>query len=196
MAMHDPSFLPHFITEDIYVIEEESGPANETKPQIEKEPPAVETSQVAEPAPVVEPTQVAEPEPVIGSPKPLPTLGKNLKNCLIFVASDDEVIGQDDLNFLLSILKAIKLAQEDVLIANVKEASGEQIAALMEEQSHRQLLSFGFSGLDQLAATTHYEISTVGHRSYLKADPLTAISADVEKKKALWKALQSMFLNK
>lgn len=213
--MSDYSFLPHFITEAIYVIKEETdglkapaqadsqavteaanpplkaSPTMATKPQ----PEAKEQVQAAvpeKPAPTTEPAPVAkEPEPVYL--KPLPTEGSNLKHCLILVESEADVLEADLKALLEKIMASVKRSMADVLLVNVKNADTAQIEALLSEQNHRHLIAFGTQKVSTLIDANTYELTQVGHKSYLKADALPAISAEVALKKALWAALKAMF---
>lgn len=214
--MSDYSFLPHFITEDIYVIKEEGVPLQEEvavtveKPQQEvaekvapapapvAEAPKTETSEPAKAAkptiPAIEPAsamEVKEPEPVYL--KPLPTEGTNLKHCLLLVESNDTILEAPLKALLEKIMSAVKRSLDDVLLVNVREASPEQIEALLTEQNHRHLIAFGTSKVAELNSAILYQLTEVNRKSYLKADALSAIAQNVEMKKALWGALKAMF---
>ncbi|GAB5524614.1 MAG: hypothetical protein Roseis2KO_24860 [Roseivirga sp.] len=214
--MSDYSFLPHFITEDIYVIKEEATPLKEEAVTTSQEPqPAVvektapapapvteapksETVKPAEPAkptiPTIEPApamEVKEPEPVYL--KPLPTEGNNLKHCLLLVESGDTILEAPLKALLEKIMSAVKRSLDDVLLVNVREASTEQIEALLSEQNHRHLIAFGTTKVAELNNATLYQLTEVNRKSYLKADALSAIAQNVEMKKALWGALKGMF---
>jgi hypothetical protein len=213
--MSDYSFLPHFITEEIYVIKEESdvlkSPTQEdTRAVTEAAEPPVKASlteatgpqtEVKEkahvaapekPAPTPEPAPVAkEPEPVYL--KPLPTEGSNLKHCLILVESEADVLEADLKALLEKIMASVKRSMDDVLLVNVKDADTAQIEALLSEQNHRHLITFGSQKVTALHNTKTYELTQVGHKSYLKADALPDISTEVALKKALWASLKAMF---
>lgn len=173
--MSDHSFLAEFITEPLYLIKDES-----VEPKAYTQPEADEISQVEEPKEKV-------------ALKPVTTSGQNLKGCIIFVDwKAGEVAEEKDL--LLKIMGSVKRTENDVLIAHSYGTSGEQIEALLAEQNHRHVLDFGTDSLVFLNQAKPYEIKENGLKRYLKADALSSISADVDLKKALWKALQSMFL--
>lgn len=173
--MSDLSFLAEFITEPLYLIKDES----------------VESKAYAEPE-KHEPAQVEEPKEKVEL-QPVTTSGQNLKGCIIFVNwKNGEVSEEKDL--LLKILGSVKRTENDVLIAHAFGTKPEQIEALLAEQNHKHVLDFGTSSLALLSKSNVYEIKEDGPKRYLKADPISDISADVEKKKALWKALQEMFL--
>ncbi len=214
--MSDYSFLPHFITEDIYVIKEEGAllkeetavtnevPQQEVAEKVAPAPaPVAETpkAETAEPAEVAKPSiptiepapamEVKEPEPVYL--KPLPTEGNNLKHCLLLVESSDTILEAPLKTLLEKIMSAVKRSLDDVLLVNVREASPEQIEALLSEQNHRHLIAFGTAKVAGLNGATLYQLTEVNRKSYLKADALSAIAQNVEMKKALWGALKAMF---
>jgi len=94
---------------------------------------------------------------------------------------------------LYKIMGSVKRKPEDVLLANCKNADAVQIEALLANNNHRHVLAFGTEVLAELKGVTSYAIHQVGPKSFLKADSLTQIATNVDKKKALWKALQEMF---
>jgi len=179
--MQDNSYLPNLINEDIYVIKENSS-APEVR-AVAKEVIDIET---------VPENSVEEPATVYV--QPLPTEGNNLKHCLVFVESTETILDKDSKTFLENILKSVKRSLEDILIVNVKEANEEQIQAILAEQNHRQLLVFGSEKMTSLKDIDNYSVYSENHKSFLKADGLDTISKAVEKKKALWAALQEIFL--
>ncbi len=205
----DISFLSHFITEEIYLIKDDVAPAptQEIKGEkvveapVEKANPAptkeVKTEEVAEtpaekvssppPTPVVE-----EPKPVYI--KPLPTEGNNLKHCLIFFEAEHPQLEAEKKAFLLKILTSVKRSLDDVLLINLKEASPEQIEAVLNEFNHRHVLVFNSKKLDSYNNSPVYEVKEDRKKFYMKADDLGEIEATVALKKAIWAGLQKMFL--
>lgn len=173
--MSELSFLSEFIKEPLYLIKEEiQAPKNYTQ------------------ATTDEPAQVEEPKEKVAL-KPVTTSGQNLKGCIILVDWENgEVTEEKDL--LLKILGSVKRTENDVLIAHASGTSQEQIEALLAEQNHRHVLDFGTAKLTHLSTAGTYEIKENGPKKYLKAHPISEISTDIEKKKALWKSLQEMFL--
>jgi len=190
--MQDFSFLPNLSDEDIYVIEEDKAveKVKEVMPQ-----PVV----AAVIAPTPAPASVTAPENIVEEPlpvfiQPLPTEGNNLKHCIIIVESDEAILNKDSKTFLENILKSVKRSPDDILLVNAKEATDEQIQALLVEQNHRHLLCFGTEKMTNLNSIQNYTVHSENHKFYLKADDLSIISQAVEKKKALWIALKEMFL--
>ena len=169
----DFSFLPHFLKEDIYVVNEKPSP---TIPESNEK-------------------NAVEEQPESEDQAPLKILGANLKNCLIFVNTPgSDVIAPTEKDLLENILKSVKLQPEDVLIVNVKDASNEQIEALVVEQNYRWLIDFGTDRIPLLNSINPYQPLSEGKQKCLKANTLTVIGQDVEKKKLLWASLQEMFL--
>lgn len=208
----DYSFLPHFITEDIYVIKEEGTLLAAKEPSTVEEPKEVVEAETAPapvvtepktetpaPAPVEKPIPPIEPAPMVMKEpepvylKPLPTEGNNLKHCLLLVESNEAVLEAELKALLEKIMGAVKRSLDDVLLVNVKEAGIEQIEALLSEQNHRHLIAFGTRKVVDLNNAALYQQTLVNRKSYLRADALSAIAQNVEMKKALWGALKGMF---
>lgn len=216
--MSDYSFLPHLITEDIYVLKEDAellAPTQVSTTELSEvvepakvaavqadEPKAQNVAITPAPAPVQEvkslipkiepvPPVMKEPEPIYL--KPLPTEGTNLKHCLLLVESDEIVLEAVLKALLEKIMGAVKRSLDDVLLVNVKNASLEQIEALLSEQNHRHLIAFGSKKVTALNGATPYQLLEVGRKNYLRADALSAIAQNVDMKKALWGALKGMF---
>ena len=177
--MAEQHFLSHFIEEPIYLIKEE---------QVAE---AVEST-IEAPEPTNEPTVAEEPDPVYV--KPLPTAGDNLKHCIVLVSSEDEVLEEVSKAFLLKIMAAVKRQAGDILITNCKDASEDQIEALLANNNHRHLLDFNTGAVSHLKNAAPYAIQQERGIFMLKADRLDQIEQNVDMKKALWKALQEMFL--
>lgn len=204
--MSDQNFLAHFIEEPIYLVKEDQVSTKE--PVLDETPEATpvlaEASESqaiptevakAEPIPIQAeapaPTVVEEPTPVYV--KPLPTAGDNLKHCIVLVNSAEELLEEPLKELLYKILGSVKRKPEDVLLANCQNAKKDQIEALLAGNNHRHVLAFGTEVLTNLNGATPYGVQKDGPKSFLKADALTEIATNVDKKKALWKALQEMF---
>jgi len=195
--MSDPNFLAHFIEEPLYVIKEDSSPTPNTsvaapveakdEPKPEGTIPSQETAIANAPVTVEEP---AAPVYV----KPLPTAGNNLKHCIILVDSSEELLEAPLKELLYKIIGAVKRNPEDILLANCRDAGKDQIEALLANNNHKHLLAFGTDVLTELQGVQPYETHKPKYVAMLKADSLSEIASDVDKKKALWKALQEMFL--
>jgi hypothetical protein len=190
----DFSFLANFITEDLYLIKEselvvtKEQSITDVLPETGSKQPlkAAENSE-----PVNEETIVQEESPIYI--KPLPTEGNNLKHCLIFFESNQTHLEANKKAFLLKILSSVKRSLDDVMLVNLKEASKEQIEAVLSEYNHRHVLVFASGKLDHMVSQ-QYEVKEEAKKFYLKADDLEKIEATVDLKKALWAGLQKMFL--
>jgi hypothetical protein len=185
----DLSFLAHFITEDLYLIKEEASAA-EVKAVLE---PVKAVQPVVEKSPAEAKAAIVEEKEQVYI-KALPTEGNNLKHCLIFFESSQNHLEASKKAFLLKILTAVKRGLDDVLLVNLKEASKEQIDAVLSEFNHRHVLAFATTKLDSIISTPQYEVKEDAKKFYLKADDLGQIEATVELKKSLWAGLQKMFL--
>ncbi len=170
-------YFPFFMDMPLYLVKEkEDSGTVEEKSETAIEPPS----------------EKVEENPVAYEAKAIPTEGQNLKGCIILLANDNEFKAQR--TFLFKILASVKRSQEDVLLANCSAVSSSQLEALLSEHNHRHLLSFGVDLPGSTAVKEKYNVSTIQHGKVLLSDTLAAIEQDMEKKKALWKALQSMFL--
>lgn len=209
--MSDQNFLAHFIEEPIYLIKEDQATAKEpTADETPVDGPVHPAPETPEPQPAQ--AETAKPEPIPASAeapapsvveepaapvyvKPLPTAGDNLKNCIVLVDSAEELLEEPLKELLYKILGAVKRMPEDVLLANCRNADKDQIEALLANNNHKHVLAFGTEVLADLQGVSLYDIHKPKYVAMLKADPLTEIASNVDKKKALWKALQEMFLS-
>ena len=176
----EQDLLKYFIPEPIYLIRnEQSVVENET---------TLDTLTKAN-----ESTTISE-ESTTVCVNPLPTLGTNLKNCVVLVASDDEVLGQKEKTFLLKIMRAVKRQEDDILIVNCKKATQDHIESLLTSHNPRHLLDFDSGKLALSAALPYYEVKQQKGMSLVKAHALSRIEQELTLKKALWKVLQEIFL--
>ena len=188
--MAEDNFLPYFIEEPIYVIKTDA--LTGTAPAAtEVVTPEAVVSKPAVEAPAPQEPKVEEPEPVYV--KALPTAGDNLKHCIVLVSSEEEILEESLQALLYKIMGSVKRKSEDILLANCHQADEEQIAALLANNNHRHVLTFGVNLIPALATAGPYAIVKEGAVSMLKADDLSLIDQETDKKKALWKALQEMF---
>lgn len=195
--MSDQNFLAHFIEEALYVIKEDATPTSDTSPvapiEAKGEPKPEEPVLSPEPTIIDPPTTVEEPVAPVYV-KPLPAAGNNLKHCIVLVDSSEELLEEPLKDLLYKIIGAVKRNPDDILLANCRNAGKDQIEALLANNNHKHLLAFGTDVLTELQGVQPYEIHKPKYVAMLKADALSEIASDVDKKKALWKALQEMFL--
>ncbi len=185
----DNSFLSHFITEEIYLIKDDLVATSTQELLVES---VTETSsEPVSPSPPKQPV-LEDDKPVYI--KPLPTEGNNLKHCIIFFEADQPQLEVEKKAFLLKVMASVKRSLDDVLLVNVKEASAEQIAAVLNEFNHRHVLVFNSEKLDNYNNSPVYDVKEDRKKLFLKADDLGEIENTVALKKALWAGLQKMFL--
>jgi phosphoribosyl-AMP cyclohydrolase len=98
---------------------------------------------------------------------------------------------------LYKILKAVGYDSEDTDIVNVGYLSQEALQEVMRKKTAHYVISFGVPFrkvlLDLLVPP--YEPMNVQGVSFLLADPLSVVEADVSIKKRLWGVLRAMFPN-
>lgn len=187
----DNSFLPHFITDDIYLIPGKKEINTQSIEKVAAVPEKEETSSATHIVQTsIETPEVREPEPV--TLKPIQTHGENLKHCIVMFSAENK-LDTNSKDLLFKILAAIDRKPKDVLMANVYGCSNESIEALINENNHRHLISFGVQQPDLLSnAEVYSPISNKG-KQYLLSDHLEEVAVDTNKKRALWGALQTIF---
>ena len=165
------SFLPYFITEDIYVVSED-------------------VTEII--APTEEVTVVAESTPEYIAPS-IKYKGENKKGILILVENKEaEYLNSEDEIFLSKILQAVGIQLDDIALVNLKaEHKLEQILKI----EHTTAIAFTakYAQLNSEIAKDLYQIHTHENVKILLADPLHEISQEKEKKMKLWKQLQVLF---
>jgi len=173
------SYLPYFLDDTIY---------------------AIETSQQQEAAPeqVIAEASAQEPSPTSSEDKspielnPIVTFGENLKHCIVLFSSSTK-ISPESKDLLFKILGAINRSPKDALMANVHGCTSSQLQALLAEHNHKHLISFGVIEIPQLRGAQPYQPIAEKGKSYILSDDLEAVALDLDKKKALWKALKDVF---
>lgn len=171
MILEDHSFLKHFITEEVYVLDKNTIDENELVPN--------ESEKVAE-------EQKSTPIKLIYS-------GANQKEVLVLINYTSN-IADEDKELLFKILKAIQLTDNDIMLLNISQNSSEQHADLLKNISCKKIISFGTNCPSLFPDTVpNYQISIEQNRTILKSHPINEIASDVEKKKLLWSQLQKAF---
>ncbi len=167
---NDKTFLPYFITEDIYVVSKE----------VAETPEVVESSKVAE----------STPKYVASS---LKYKGTNKKEILVLIENrDGEYLNSEDEIFLSKILQAVGIDLDDIALVNLEAVENfEQI----QEITHTTAIAFTpkYAQLNTQVSENLYEIQTQEAIKILMAHPLHEISQEKEKKMKLWKQLQILF---
>lgn len=178
------AYLPYFLEETIYKVSEDSPSAQEPSASIKQ------ADVTNEPSSSFSAPDKAQQEPV--AVKPIVTFGENLKHCIVLFSSEHK-ISADSKDLLFKILAAINRTSKDALMANVYDCTQEQIEALLSEHNHRQLISFGVKQTTELQQAKPYTPFAHKGKYYILSDDLEAVASDVDKKKALWKALKEVF---
>ncbi|MGB3183330.1 MAG: hypothetical protein WBB45_18210 [Cyclobacteriaceae bacterium] len=201
----DPGYLPLFITEPVYLFDEEepasTAPAN-SQPEAGK--PAgndvteVQPAQPAvapEPEPVAEkPAQPAKSEEPVGErteekpvtpAKPLPFQGRNEKSIVLAIDTPPD---QEQRDLLKKIMASVNITGKDVAMTDV--TSLQDPASL---PPHKLLISFGVENplLFGGSVPQPYEIVKIEHQSFVLADSLSILCQEVSAKKNLWETLKN-----
>ena len=171
------NYLPLFITEEVYILKEDS--VTEEKPQeVVQEQPIAKSE---------EPTSTKVEEPAV-TPTPKITIPKKETPVMHEMAIWCPPLSPEDKDLLTKILKAIK---KDINQANIMEG--------IEAYSpyHKNLLCFGYQ--DELIAKAGSAIEMYTPTQFSGKKVLTSVApgelhSDPAQKKRLWEALQKMFL--
>ena len=123
-------------------------------------------------------------------------LGENKKNILVAVTEKEfPFAAEDDLNFLINVLRACNISMEDIALINccnntaaVYENLNEQFAPLIILFLGTEPQQLGFP-----LQIPQYRIQNYDGRQYLCAPSLQQLATDKEAKKALWTALKQLF---
>jgi len=126
----------------------------------------------------------------------LPFLGKNQKNILMIVSEENVVyLPDNDLNFLIDILKACKLSLSDTALVNAHNNKEINYKTLLEKFKPETILFFGIepAALEFPLQFPHYQLQQYNNQTYLSAPALHELSADKQKKMQLWASLKKLF---
>jgi DNA polymerase III psi subunit len=108
----------------------------------------------------------------------------------------DEDLLPSDLLFLEKILKAVNLDVDGVDLLNVHGTKNVNFSELLAGKYIHHFFTFGvpFSRLNLDIMMDRYQPVRFEGITFLMADPLPAIEADVALKKKLWESLKKIFL--
>lgn len=171
-------YLPYFLDDTIYMINDGSAPH-------QQQADTQQDDHVTEP-------EVSQETKVPVDLKPIVTFGENLKHCVVLFSSATKISAESK-DLLFKILASIKRTPKDVLMANVHDCSQEQVEALLSEHNHKHLISFGVTKTEILASLKPYEPKEEKGKHFILSDGLEEVATNLDKKKALWKALQEVF---
>ncbi|MDQ3290330.1 MAG: hypothetical protein M3Q05_03465 [Bacteroidota bacterium] len=148
-----------------------------------------------------------EPEPISkaeieewGSTAPVNkyrVIGNNQKGLVLLVSLPEPAYQELTKNeFLIKILGAIKYTPNDVAFVNAFQVKPVNIFELGKEVQLNHLIVFGKNIVDMTGDSRvgYYKPASIGRTPLLIVEELDAIEKDVNKKKQLWAALQTMFL--
>lgn len=125
-------------------------------------------------------------------------LGKNIKKCVILVNdSSNTFIDQTSLTFLENILKAIQYCLDDITLINFHHHKT-SFQKIIEQYAPKQIVLFDVNSFQigiENEHILHYESIEINNTQLLSAESLSIIQKNVDKKKALWMALQRIFIN-
>ncbi|MCK5701969.1 MAG: hypothetical protein KAI29_12485 [Cyclobacteriaceae bacterium] len=164
--------LKYIYHEDLYIVDE---PAASDDTQI-----VIEEEIASEPG-ENKPSIVQETKPVI-------FFGSNEKGILILVNDlDNDFLNQKEMDFLMTIIEGgLKLTKIDFALVNIAKYPYSQV---LDELHYNYIVSFD----ETQKSNPRYQVIVKDNKKMLFAENLSAIEADREKKKLLWKALKAMF---
>lgn len=194
-------FLKNFISETIYLVEEDMAaptPVEEAGTSI----PAAEVTEMSAPAVNAKPAETPALPKVPKAEAAAPSgkyrvIGRNNKGVVVLVTLPDEQFQKlPQLGFLQKILAAIGLKADDVAYLNNVSGAIAKFEDLKQEMQVNYIISFA-SRLDTdlpHEKFTLYNPVKVGDVPVVFSLALEKLENDVEQKKLLWGALQQMFL--
>ena len=123
-------------------------------------------------------------------------LGGNRKNILIVTVHENKIhLPDEELQFLISILKACQLSLADVCIINMAGLQEQDYKSITEHFNSQSVLLFDRAPL-QFGLPVHFpffQIQRFDQCVYLSAPALADIEKDTELKKQLWASLKKLF---
>lgn len=125
-------------------------------------------------------------------------LGKGIKKCIILVNdSNNNFIDQTNLTFLENILKAIDYSLDDISLINFHHYKI-SFQKIKEQYNPKHIILFDVNAFQLGIEDEHilqYESTQIENIQLISAESLTIIQNNIDKKKALWMALQRIFIN-
>ncbi|MEM9831169.1 MAG: hypothetical protein AAF944_11065 [Bacteroidota bacterium] len=123
-------------------------------------------------------------------------LGANLRKVLVLVDEPDALhLSEVSKQLLEKILQAVQLSLDDICLVNVQQAP--EPDRIAQELAYSYCLSFGMPPeawqFNSFSKKYSVDRDNTG-RAYLWADSLVEIAHDIDKKKALWLNLKTLFL--
>ncbi len=160
---NNTGFLKNFYTEDLFIVHEKAPTTNETKKIMDK--PASD----------------------------IKIKGENKKGVLILIDEPEHhFLSEKDMDFLEKILKnGLDMGFDDVGLVNLHKINDRK--AVMEI-AHKYMIGFGIpDNILEDPGPGLYHLFKRDENTFLLADKLQDIMANIDKKKALWSNLKQMF---
>lgn len=120
-----------------------------------------------------------------------PAIEKN-KILILFYEYIAEELPDTDKAFLLKVLKAVNLSEQDIILLN-RASLTDKKEELIAKYNAKIVLAFGVNELINGANSNICTISKVGDTTWLSAEELSVISKDVNRKSQLWESLKKIF---
>lgn len=204
----DLSFLPFFITEDLFILPEDRTAAVPPQAPAASDAYAPASAKKGPPAPAAAPpaakasAATTSESTQAGTEKEAPlnpqlVFGKNLKQLLVLVEdAAHPVMERADGLLLKDILKAVGFSFDDVAIVNIAHCKQEADWQTINEIPFSRFFSFGVSTPKVPVTTTlaPYELEVSGDRKFLLTDKLSVLRSDRSRKIALWNLLKQIFV--
>lgn len=203
------SFLPFFITEDLFLLPEDRQKRNGSSENTAAA--TIDTAEARTASSLKEtpatPVLAAQKQPPAASraseettkeeANPKLVFGKNHKKLLILVEdATHPVMERADGLFLKDVLKAIGYTFDDVAIVNIAHCRNQADWEMVNAIPFTQLFSFGVSH-PQLPVTrtlAPYELEGNGDKQFLLTDNLSTLRTERTHKITLWNLLKQMFV--
>ena len=182
MTKIDPSILPFFLDETIYVIEKElisNISAADSEIEIKTE---INTDH-----------QLPKNEPSDSEVKLLQVIPKVHDVMIIVNEEESDFLDKESKDLLDNILKAVGLNLDTIHGVNL--AKTPNFEAYLKENTAKKNILFCSEALAHFPnVKVKYELIQSDDSTFLHSDNLKELSAHVDKKKKLWASLQSLFL--
>jgi hypothetical protein len=124
-------------------------------------------------------------------------LGDNQKKIAIIVSDTAAIyLPDEDLNFLLGILKACNLNMADIALLNLAANPSLNHLLINQELAAEKILLFGVEplALELPLQFPHYQVQQYNNQAYLSSPALNILQNDKEEKLKLWACLKKLFL--
>lgn len=178
----DLAFYQHLFTEHLFIVPEKQPAPTDSVTDDDLKP--ISTAEIEDLGRTVH-------------PRKYPIIGDNKKGLvLLFSLSEPAFQALCQNEFLIKIIGAIRYTPADVAFVNALNIKPVNVHELSKELNLANLIVFGKNILDMTpdSRVSYYKPASIGRTPLLIVEDLAAIELDVNKKKQLWAALQSIFL--